>query len=219
MLVKTSITVPLDLIEAAETNSFDIMKTTINEPTGNFFYDPWVIKKEFLGSVWERLINPLGGNIGEARIIILESPKAYTQHADIDDRYHLNITGEGSYLIDLEDQNLYPLSADGVWYIMDAGKLHSAIAVGKRHRIQLVVRKLLSHSNLKQPIKVVLTLLNEQSRYDFDNIISTWLNRASKHGKIDNFQVIQTSAEFDVEEYLIEELSKIVPKSLDLKIT
>lgn len=218
MLVKTSITVPLDLIEIAESSSFGVMKTTINEPTGSFFYDPWIVKKEFLGTVWEQLLNPLGKNVGEARVIILESPKAYTQHADIDDRYHLNITGDGSYLLDLEDKNLYPLSANGFWYTMDAGKLHSAIAVGKQHRIQLVVRKLLTHSNLKQPVKVALTLLNEESRYDFDNVVSTWLNRANKNGKIDNFEVVQPSVKFDIEEYLLDDLTKIVPKSVEFKI-
>jgi hypothetical protein len=216
MLVKTTITVPSDLLLIAETKSFDVMKTTLNEPTGDLFYDPWTLKQEFIGSVWEKLIEPLGPNIGEVRIIVLDSPSAYTQHADIDDRYHLNITGDGSYLLDLNDLKIYPLINDGIWYIMNAGKLHTAIAVGKKYRIQLVVRKLLTHSVLVDPINVKLTQIDPNSRYDFDNSISSWLNQAVKRSILDNFRIEGNSALFAVEHKCLHELLTIVPSTIKI---
>jgi len=218
MLVKTTITVPSDLIVIAENMSFGVMKTTLNEPTGNFFYEPWTIKQEFVGSVWEKLIAPLGSNIGEARVIVLDSPSGYTQHADIDDRYHLNITGDSSYLLDIDDLKMYPLINDNIWYEMDAGKLHSAIAIGKKYRIQLVVRKLLTHSVLVDPIKIKLTQLNNESRYDFDNTVSSWLNRAVKRNILDNFRIEDKSVLFAVENNYIDELISIVPASIKMDI-
>jgi hypothetical protein len=194
------------------------MKTTLNEPTGNFFYEPWTIKQEFVGSVWEKLIAPLGSNIGEARVIVLDSPSGYTQHADIDDRYHLNITGDSSYLLDIDDLKMYPLINDNIWYEMDAGKLHSAIAIGKKYRIQLVVRKLLTHSVLVDPIKIKLTQLNNESRYDFDNTVSSWLNRAVKRNILDNFRIEDKSVLFAVENNYIDELISIVPASIKMDI-
>lgn len=218
MLVKTIITVPSDLIKIAETISFGVMKTTLNEPTGEMFYEPWTMKKEFIGSVWEKLIAPLGPNVGEARVIVLDSPSTYTQHADIDDRYHLNITGDGSYLLDLDDLKIYPLVNDGTWYEMNAGKLHSAIAVGKKYRIQLVVRKLLNHNVLANPVNVKLTQLNSESRYDFDNTISSWLNQAVKRNILDNFRIEDKSVLFTVENNYIDELKLIVPDSIEIEI-
>ena len=216
MLVKTTITVPSDLIKNAEATSVGVAKTSLNTPTGDSFYDPWILKQEFIGSVWEKLIAPLGSNIGEARIIVLDSPSGYTQHADIDDRYHLNITGEGSYLLDLDDLKIHPLVNDGIWYTMNAGKLHTAIAVGKKHRIQLVVRKLLTHAILVNPINVKLTQVDTNSRYDFDNSISSWLNQAVKRNILDNFRIEGNSALFAVENKYLHELITIVPSTIKI---
>lgn len=216
MLVKTTVTVPSELIKNAEATSVGVAKTSLNTSTGDPFYDPWTLKQEFIGSVWEKLIAPLGLNIGEARIIVLDSPSGYTQHADIDDRYHLNITGEGSYLLDLNDLKIHPLVSDGIWYTMNAGKLHTAIAVGKKHRIQLVVRKLLTHSVLVNPINVKLTQVDINSRYDFDNSISSWLNQAVKRNILDNFRIEGNSALFAVENEYLYELITIVPSTIKI---
>jgi hypothetical protein len=218
MLEKTEKNVPLELISNVSMTSFDVMKTTINEPTGDFFYDPWKIKTEFVNSTWEKLLAPLGSNIGEARVIVLDSPSCYTRHADIDDRYHLNISGEASYLLDFNNLQIYPLVNDGVWYEMDAGRLHSAIAIGKQYRIQIVVRKLLTHTELKDSIDVKLTLLAKESRYDFDNSVSPWLNRAVKNQLLDNFKLEDSSVYFSIEKNCITELSNLMPSTVNLSI-
>lgn len=119
----------------------------LNSPTGNFFNDPWKIKEEFistpLGEVLERL-----GNIGQARLLCLESAESYTAHYDPDDRIHLAIvTNPYSFLVDITDNKLYHLPADGQLWYMDTGKMHVAANWGPRTRIHLNIRVLLPHFN------------------------------------------------------------------------
>ena len=59
MLTSTNYTVNPKLFqEACHHLPTGEMKTTINQPTGDFFYDPWIIKDEYKGTVWEgSLIN------------------------------------------------------------------------------------------------------------------------------------------------------------------
>lgn len=130
MLYKTNFTVSLTDIEDSHSDILKEGKTTVNEPSGNFFYDPWRIKKEYQGTVWEKILSTLKFPIGEARIIVLKSGTCYLRHADIDDRYHLNISGDNSYLIDLEKTVMHELKRDGFWYKMHAGILHK---IGRAH--------------------------------------------------------------------------------------
>ena len=103
---------------------------------------------------------------------------------------------------------------------MDAGRLHSAVNFGQVLRIQLVVRKLLSHSNLINPIGVSITLNQEQYdyRYQFDNTVSPWLNRANKQGIIDNFKFTDLCVSVDVEETSLNTLLSMVPDIFKVEI-
>lgn len=68
MLKKTSIQIPKELIEQALKHlPSDEFRYTINKPTGNFFYDPWVVKEEYQGTVWQDILSYLPKDIGEAR--------------------------------------------------------------------------------------------------------------------------------------------------------
>ncbi len=148
MLTPTNYTVDTHLFQKALNHlPSGEMKTTINQPTGNFFYDSWILKDEYKGTVWETLYDSLPVIKGEARIIILDPGHCYQTHADIDDRYHLNILGDNSYLINLVQETMYPLSQDGIWYDMDASFLHTATNFGRKARVQLVVRKLLKKTS------------------------------------------------------------------------
>ena len=133
------------------------MKTTINQPTGNFFYDPWILKEEYKGTVWETLYNSLPESKGEARIIILDPAQCYQSHADIDDRYHLNILGEECFLIDLVHKKMHKLEQNGIWYSMDTSCIHSAANFGRSARVQLVIRHLLKTNKLIIPIPITIT--------------------------------------------------------------
>ena len=220
MLIKTHYTVDLTLLqEACIQSPNEGMKTTINKPTGNFFYDPWVLKDEYKGTVWETLYDSLPVNKGEARIIILKSNQCYQTHADIDDRYHLNIKGEACYLIDLVHKKMYPLEQDGIWYDMDAGLLHTATNFGRLPRIQLVVRQLLKKNTLVDPVTVALstTIANENdARFVFDNTMSTWLNEANKFGFINNFEHSPISIKFNIERNKLSVLKDMLPREFKL---
>jgi hypothetical protein len=81
----------IQIKQAVDTvSSFDF-RTTINQPTGNFFYDPWEVKDDFKDTIWEELLTSLDEPLGEARVIVLKPQMSYHIHSDIDDRFHLNI--------------------------------------------------------------------------------------------------------------------------------
>ena len=220
MLTRTNYTVDTSLFQEACTRlPKHGMKTTINEPTGNFFYDPWVLKDEYKGTVWETLYNSLPVSKGEARIIILDPAQCYQIHADIDDRFHLNILGEECYLIDLIREQLHRLEQDGVWYDMDAGMLHTATNFGRRARVQLVVRKLLKKNKLENPKEVLLSTTiadPNDARFLFDNNISSWLNEANKLGFINNFSNSPIGVKFNIEESKLESLKNILPEEFKI---
>lgn len=183
-------------------------KQTLNQPTGNFFYDPWVIKEQYIGTVWEQILGSIKEPLGEARIITLESGTNYYSHADIDDRWHLSLDGNQSYLIDLESKQMFETIQDGRWYSMDAGKLHTAANFGQVPRRQLVVRKLLLRNVLTDPVKLEIT--NKETafdyRYQFDHRISPWLNMANKQGVIADFNYTADRVILSIEKNRLDEL-------------
>ena len=215
MLTPTNYTVDPKLLQAAcIQSSNEGMKTTINQPTGTFFYDPWVLKDEYKGTIWETLYNSLPISKGEARIIILNPAHCYQTHADIDDRYHLNLRGEACYLMDLVREQMFRLDQDGIWYDMDAGILHTATNFGRYARVQLVVRKLLKNNKLKNPIEVSLstTIANtDDARFVFDNTLSPWFNEANKLGFINNFDHSPISVKFNIEQDKIAAFKRMLP--------
>ena len=219
MLFQTTQTVDLSIVkEAVDIASKEEFKITINQPTGDFFYDPWVIKPELKNTVWEKILNSLPIEHGEARIIILKPGTSYSCHADADDRWHLNLQSDRGYLIDLDDLKMYPLLSDGIWYHMDAGKLHTAANFGSIDRIQIVIRQLLRRNQLINSVPVKITIKSNavDFRYQFDNTISPWLNRANKQGTINNFKFVDNEVTFNVENNLVTELIQIVPSIFEV---
>jgi Aspartyl/Asparaginyl beta-hydroxylase len=212
MLTKTGITIDLKLLtDAVNAIPSEKLRLSINEPTGDFFYDPWIIKEEFKETVWERIINSLEFPIGEARIIILKEGTCYQSHADIDDRYHLNISGNDSYLINLEEKQMYPFEADGMWYLMDAGKKHTAANFGRGDRVQLVVRQLLTKINNDDLISVEVQATGDHIRQKFDNTISPWLNKTNKIKMISDFAITSTGVRFKTYQSILPLLESIMP--------
>jgi hypothetical protein len=179
---------------------FQGFKTPLNEPTGNFFYDPWLIKDKYVGTVWEKLLASLPHPHGEARVIIMEPGSSYMAHSDIDNRWHLNIQGDYSYLIDLTTLQMYELKKDGYWYYMDAGKIHTASNYGSVPRVQLVVRELLTSTDSSELSQVTIKPAMPQYdyRYKFDNQISPWLNQVNKENKIKDFEYKDETVKFKI---------------------
>jgi len=219
MLSPTEHKVDFELIhQALELTNFDEFKSTINEPTGNFFYDPWVIKEEFKNTVWDKILESLPGPKGEARVITLKPGTAYWSHADADDRWHLNLQSEHGYICDLEEQKLHFLETNSIWYTMDAGRLHTAANFGSKDRVQLVVRQLLKNNQLVDPIKVSIVLKEKtfDFRYQFDQIISPWLNKANKNKIISDFVFNNEEVSFNLEKDFLSDLESVLPKIFKL---
>lgn len=218
MIKDTGYSISNSLINQALQDFDENGKYDISMPTGDFFYDPWVLKDEYQNTPWEEIWNSLPLDKGQTRVISLESGTCYFQHSDIDDRYHLNLSGEEAFLIDLKTQEMHECKNNGKWYEMDAGKIHSAVNFGYKSRYQLVSRKLLSHHQLTEATSVLMTIkkpIPYNARYLFDNFWSPLLNLWAKNGLLDYFKRIdETSISFYTtkdHKRKIEELAKKSP--------
>lgn len=211
MLQKTKYSVDKNILDICAGYAQD-GKLALNRATKNFFYDPWEILPEYKNTVIETALGALPFPIGEARLVKLEPGKCYFSHADIDDRYHLNLSGTYCTLHDFDTNTSYPLSQDGFWYEMNAGKIHTAINAGEYARVQLLVRKLLPLTELKNPVNMFVRVSGTNSRYRFDNTLSPWLNRAVKRGIVADFEVNGASVYFNLEKEYIQECVSIIPE-------
>lgn len=213
MLTKTGILVDTDkIIECLP--AMDVGKHELSTPTGDFFYDPWVLKPEYAGTELETMFNRLE-RPGQVRVNVLEEGHCYQQHADIDDRYHVSLDGVECYLIDLRNGQMHPTVKDHTVYEMDAGRLHSAANFGYYPRRQLVIRKLLQRNQLSNPISVALKATPvPRLRYNFDQTFSVWFNKANKLGIITNFNKrSEIHISFDVESVYLQEVEQLVDQS------
>jgi len=202
---------PPGLIEQAlEEHPISNEVTVLNIPTGNFFYDSWTLKDEFKDTLWEQVLDTLPYTIGEARIITLTPGESYMAHADIDNRWHLNLTGEQSYLIDLDNQKMYKQRQDSHWRYMFADNIHTANNFGSIDRLQLVVREPLKHSIFPNLTAVTITPAYEQAdyRYQFDNSISPWLNKKNQASELDHFAFNDNVVSFSIAEQAKQELEQ-----------
>jgi len=163
----------------------------LNKPTGEFFNDPWTTKDEFnntpLGNVLANL-----GNIGQARLLCLESGETYTAHCDPDDRIHLAIiTNPFSYIVNIDDETLYHLPADGQLWHMNTGIVHIAVNWGSQTRVHLNVRVLLPKYD---PTKSSLRIKVCDGDYDWKQVaympIMQIVNKHVKNGSITGFKGI-----------------------------
>lgn len=222
MLTKLDYTVSSELLqEAAQSLPSTDSKSTINQPSGRFFYDPWQIKPEYQNTAWEEILNSLPLSVGEARVIVLMPGQCYQSHSDIDDRYHLNITGSDSFLVDLDNKILDEIVQDGHWYAMDASPRHSAANFGQVPRVQLVVRKLLEENKLSNPVEIKLTAVrldNNDARFFFDQTISVWMNQANKKQLISNFKYAPDQVLLTIEKSAIDDLKAILYPEFEMEL-
>lgn len=220
MIQQTTHSVSSNLLSTAINSLPEVdFKLSLNEPTGNFFYDEWKIKEEFKGTIWEEILDSLPEIKGEARIINLDIKTCYTMHSDIDDRWHLALSEGESYLVDLDNKQMHQVDL-GIWYTMDAGRLHSAVNFSDKERYQLVIRKLLNNSTLIDPVNVSLSLENPPSnfRYVIDQFISPKLNYWNKNNQMCNFKQNATSSlSFTIEKNALRELEEAV-ENINFKV-
>ena len=186
-------------------------KNILTKPRGDFFYDPHILDEQYKGTEIEKVLDLIPMH-GEARVIVMEPGQSYSAHADVDDRWHLTLDADESYLVDLKNQKMYKLVADGTLYLMDSGRLHTASNYGYKPRYQLVIRKRLKGRILDNPVYFNLTLIDPpyNARYLFDKSFSILLNRLEKEEKITNFKKISDKEiEFVIESEQITRIKEL----------
>lgn len=221
MITKTNFSASVTDLELAVStiDPENIKKTVLNEPTGRYFYDTWKIKPEYKDTVWEKLLSTLKTPHGEARIVTLTSKTNYVAHSDIDDRYHLNLSGVLCYLIDIDHNEMHLSSQDGRWYSMDTSRLHTAANFGNRIRHQIVVRRLLPENRLLSAVKIRIESKIEdmdEARFAFDYKLSSMLNIGCKKGLVSNFDLTEDGPEFACEQSFVPKIEEALGNNLQL---
>jgi len=221
MITKTLYSASLKDIDSAilEIDTENIGKTVLNRPTDRYFYDPWTIKPEYKGTIWEKLLSTLEIPFGEARIVTLPSKTNYVAHSDIDDRYHLNLSGVLCYLIDIDDNEMHISVRDGRWYRMDTSRLHTAANFGNRFRHEIVVRHLLPENQIEIPVKIKIESKIEdmdEARFAFDYKLSSILNIGCKKGLVTDFNLTDNGPVFKCEESFVTEIQNTLDNKLQM---
>jgi hypothetical protein len=104
---------------------------------------------------------------------------------------------------------------------MNAGKIHTAANFGEIDRVQLVVRKLLTKGDLKNSQTVLIQKSKDipNFRYVFDDVVSPWLNKMDKEGKLNNFQMLSDDrVSFTIDKDHIADLISICPAEFKIII-
>jgi len=142
MLTKTPLHFNIDpIIEQVTRMDWSERSIALNSTTGNLLNGVYKVKPEFDNTPLGNVVKWLG-DIGEARLLKLESGETYTAHTDPDDRLHMSIiSNDFCYLANLESNTLHHLPVDGHIWEMDTGIRHSAMNLGGTPRIHLNIRK------------------------------------------------------------------------------
>ena len=185
-------------------NSFPL---EIHTTTDDFFYGERKLLDRYKGTEFEKLWNSLE-RPGEAQIQVLDRGRCYLGHCDVDDRYHMTLFGNNSYLIDIEKNNLFPTEVDHTVWFLETSTKHTAANFGTVPRVQLVIRKLLNKNSLKNPVPVYLHLQSKDkhfknaTRYNFDVMVQSFINTGiNKNKTIDQFKGDLATASSDVAVY------------------
>lgn len=192
MIIKTEYKAEIsEIISQVESLGNVNKRLDLNIPTGDFFSDPWQIKTEFVNTPLGNILQTLG-QVGQARLLYLESGETYTAHADPDDRYHLAITTNSySYLLDLDSKKLHHIPVDGFIYKMDTGITHTASNFGPRTRIHLNVRHLLpSFKNNENALRIKVMYRDyDWKQLAYTPVMST-INKLIKDKTVTGFKKI-----------------------------
>lgn len=172
-----------EIISQINNMNIDVKRKALNESSGNILTGEYTLIDEIVNTPLGDFLDNLG-NIGEARLLVLESGESYTAHTDPDDRIHLAITtNPDCYLIDLDQETMHHLPVDGqVWY-MNTGVRHVACNFGGKPRIHLNVRVKLP--KITYPCyKIVFSGGDYDWKQELYDGLMGYLNAEIKNGKI-----------------------------------
>ena len=164
-------------------------RIVLNESDGGLFTGKYTTIPKFqntaLGTILEEL-----GEIGEARLLLLESGDSYTAHTDPDDRFHLVIeTNPYSYIMDIEQERMIHLPANGIVWHMDTSKKHLAGNYGGTPRIHLNIRaKLPNYTGNGVHLKISGGEVDWKQVLYMDTM--SYINKAVKDKKITGIEKI-----------------------------
>lgn len=220
MFTLTNYTASTELLQqaVAEMPTFD-RRIDLNKQTGSFFYDKWEVNGKFKDTAWDRLLATLPIDIGQARLMRLKPESCYRSHADIDDRFHLSLGDNRSYLVDLDNDVMHSFEPDGRWHDMDASRRHSAVNFGHKDRIQLVIRKLLIRGAANDPVDVRIITADDDPkfRFIFDDVFSPWLGYANKTRDLNNLTLhSDKEVSFTLNRSRLAELKELCPQGFKI---
>lgn len=100
-----------------------------------------IILPEFKDTIWEETLNLLPGKKSRARIHTIAPFSLLESHRDFEKRYHVAlITDPACKFVDMENDMLYHIPADGYVYEIDTRMMHTFInASNNCYRTHLVV--------------------------------------------------------------------------------
>ena len=174
----------------------DMFKLDLNQPTGNFYYDPWQLKPEYEHTAVAQLLHQLAP-VGQVKIVSIPPGQCYLAHSDVEDRYHVTLQSEHSYVLDITHQQVYECRVDDRVYHTNTAQLHTVMNAGYVPRIQLVIRELLTRHQLVNPVRIHIqaTQAPHNLRQQWDNHILVWCNLAHKQGIITDFDPMNSEAQ------------------------
>lgn len=225
----------LDTSRAAEwltsPRGFNTVPIAIHTHTDDFYYGERHLLPQYKNTELERLWNTLD-RPGECQLMVMDSGRCYRSHCDIDNRWQFALSTDESYLIDIENQHLWPTQMDGYLYYLNTTYVHSAANFSFSPRFQLIFRQRLQRNELHDPITVWMhhpsqdTTHKNHSRYCWDKRVQSWLNcNINQTRTVDNFQGDIGSATsdiaimFDVEASIIPDVLALAQEtSCDIEI-
>jgi hypothetical protein len=192
------------IIAQVNAMDFDFKRKTLNYTDGNILSGDYKILPELENTPIGNFLTELG-DIGEARLLVLESGETYTAHTDPDDRLHLVIsTNPDCYLIDLDKLHMYHLPVDGHIWNMDTGVRHVACNFGGKPRVHLNVRHKLPKFN-KPGWDIKVSGGNFDWKQELYDGIMSHINYSIKNKVITGFEKVnerQVYVNCSMEEYM-----------------
>ena len=209
----------LDVTRASEwltsPRGFNTLPIAIHTHTDDFYYGERHLLPQYKNTELERLWNTLD-RPGECQVMVMDSGRCYRSHCDVDNRWQFALSAGESYLIDTENQHLWPTQMDGCLYYLNTTYVHSAANFSFSPRFQIVIRQRLQRNELYNPIPVWMHHASQDvthknySRYRWDQLVQSWLNcNINQTRTVDHLQGDISSATSDIAIMFDVEASKL----------
>ena len=200
---------------------FNTIPISIHTHTDDFYYGERHLLPQYKNTELERLWNTLD-RPGECQVMVMDSGRCYRSHCDVDNRWQFALSSDESFIVDIENQHLWPTRADGRLYYLNTTFPHSAANFSYSPRFQLIFRQRLQRNCLINPVKIWMhhassdTEHKNHSRYCWDKRVQSWLNcNINQTHTVDCFEGDIGSATSDIA-IMFDVEASVVPEVLAL---